>query len=64
MPFERLAVLLGSSDTTRKVKPLLHRIESRVIIRQETDGVKSAFHMEDINHLLKRVAGNPAKKYT
>ncbi|KAL3845673.1 hypothetical protein ACJIZ3_003076 [Penstemon smallii] len=56
MPFENLAVLLGSRQTIHIVKSLLHRLESRIIVRKERNGINSVFHMENIDHLLERVA--------
>ncbi|KAL2520208.1 T-complex protein 11 [Forsythia ovata] len=61
MPFERLAMQIESAATIQTAKALLHRLESRIAIRQETVGANDYFHMENIDHLLKRVV-TPGKR--
>lgn len=56
MPFERLAMLIESGATIQTAKALLDRLESRIAIRQETGSANNNFHLENIKHLLKRVA--------
>ncbi|CAA3011127.1 Hypothetical predicted protein [Olea europaea subsp. europaea] len=56
MPFERLAKLIESGSTIQTAKTLLDRLESRIAIRQETVSANNNFHLENIEHLLKRVA--------
>ncbi|KAJ8442860.1 hypothetical protein Cgig2_022226 [Carnegiea gigantea] len=54
MPFEQLALLIGSDVTLKTAKSLLDRIEVHVRVR-------SSAGMENIDHLLKRVA-TPKRK--
>lgn len=53
MPFEQLAVLIESDTTLKTVKALLDQLEVRLRARQGTIG---SCRLENIDHLLKRVA--------
>lgn len=53
MPFEQLAVLIESDSTLKTVKALLDQLEVRLRARQGTSG---SCRLENIDHLLKRVA--------
>lgn len=53
MPFEQLAVLIESASTLQTVKAMLDRLESRFKVSRD---VNSTSGLNDLNHLLKRVA--------
>ncbi|KAI4318505.1 hypothetical protein MLD38_032201 [Melastoma candidum] len=56
MPFEPLAILIESSGVLLTVKALLDRLESRVRASWATAVTKQSFSLDNIDHLLKRVA--------
>ncbi|KAI4342256.1 hypothetical protein MLD38_026899 [Melastoma candidum] len=56
MPFEQLAILIESSGVLLTVKALLDRFESRVRASWSTAVTKQSFSLDNIDHLLKRVA--------
>ncbi|XVF01150.1 hypothetical protein REPUB_Repub04eG0063600 [Reevesia pubescens] len=56
MPFEELAVLIESVSTLQTVKTLLDRIESRVKASRVVGGTDHPSSLDNIDHLLKRVA--------
>ncbi|KAM3308326.1 putative protein isoform X1 [Capsicum chacoense] len=58
MPFEQLAVKMGSSTTIQNAKTLLNRLECRISIRHELLGPGDVLCFENINHLLKRAASS------
>ncbi|MCD7451483.1 hypothetical protein HAX54_012152 [Datura stramonium] len=62
MPFEQLAVKIGSSATIQKAKTLLDRLECRISIRHELLGPRDVLCFENINHLLKRAASSPPSR--
>ncbi|KAH0660652.1 hypothetical protein KY285_029259 [Solanum tuberosum] len=62
MPFEQLAVKMGSSATIQNAKTLLDRLEYRISIRHELLGPRDVLCFENINHLLERAASSvPAR---
>ncbi|KAK4784260.1 hypothetical protein SAY86_018628 [Trapa natans] len=61
MPFEQLAILIESVDTLRIVKGLLDRLESRLRVSRAVSLPNQPSSLEDIDHLLKRVA-TPKKR--
>uniref|UniRef100_A0A3Q7GYK2 T-complex protein 11 n=1 Tax=Solanum lycopersicum TaxID=4081 RepID=A0A3Q7GYK2_SOLLC len=62
MPFEQLAVKMGSSATIQNAKKLLDRLEYRISIRHELLGPRDVLCFENINHLLERAASSvPAR---
>lgn len=63
MPFEQLAVLIGSPDTLHAVKALLDRFEGRLKVLRAVASTKHTASLENIDHLLKRVA-SPKKRTT
>ncbi|KAK8529904.1 hypothetical protein V6N12_060668 [Hibiscus sabdariffa] len=63
MPFEQLALLIESVATLQTVKALLDRIESRVKASRFGDAADHLSSLDNIDHLLKRVA-TPKRKTT
>ncbi|KAL1320023.1 hypothetical protein HN51_064781 [Arachis hypogaea] len=63
MPFEQLALLIESSSTLQTVKTLLDRIESRLRVSTMVSPVNRFLSLDNIDHLLKRVA-TPKKRPT
>ncbi|XP_017971012.1 PREDICTED: uncharacterized protein LOC18607821 [Theobroma cacao] len=63
MPFEQLALLIESITTLQTVKALLDRIESRVKASRVVSATDHLSSLDNIDHLLKRVA-TPTKKST
>ncbi|KAK4743272.1 hypothetical protein SAY87_001273 [Trapa incisa] len=61
MPFEQLAILIESVDTLRTVKGLLDRLESRLRVSRAVSVPSQPSSLENIDHLLKRVA-TPKKR--
>lgn len=62
MPFEQLAVKMGSSATIQNAKTLLDRLEYRISIRHDLLGPRDVLCFENINHLLERAASSvPAR---
>ncbi|XP_049409218.1 uncharacterized protein LOC125872532 isoform X1 [Solanum stenotomum] len=62
MPFEQLAVKMGSSATIQNAKTLLDRLEYRISIRHELLGPRDVLCFENINHLLECAASSvPAR---
>ncbi|XP_009791140.1 uncharacterized protein [Nicotiana sylvestris] len=62
MPFEQLAVKMGSNATIQKAKGLLDRLECRISIKHELLGSRDVLCFENIDHLLKRVASSGPSK--
>lgn len=56
MPFEHLAMLIESAGTLRTVKSFLDRLESRYNVYRAADSSSYSSSLENIDHLLKRVA--------
>ncbi|KAK7247305.1 hypothetical protein RIF29_42186 [Crotalaria pallida] len=56
MPFEQLALLIESASTHQTVKALLDRIESRLKVSREFAPASHLSSLDNIDHLLKRVA--------
>lgn len=63
MPFEQLAALIESVSTIQTVKVLLDRIESRLQVSRAVSSANRSSSLDNIDHLLKRVA-TPKKKVT
>lgn len=63
MPFEQLALLIESNTTLQTVKGLADRIESRLQASSTVGATSHAFSLDNIDHLLKRVA-TPKKRPT
>ncbi|KAL2342235.1 hypothetical protein Fmac_010175 [Flemingia macrophylla] len=63
MPFEQLALLIESASTLQTVKTLLDRFESRLKVSTAVSPAKNLYRLENIDHLLKRVA-SPKKRAT
>ncbi|OMO74240.1 T-complex 11 [Corchorus capsularis] len=63
MPFEQLALLIESTTTLQTVKALLDRIESRVKASKVVGATDNVSSLDNIDHLLKRVA-TPKKRAT
>ncbi|GMI83622.1 hypothetical protein like AT1G22930 [Hibiscus trionum] len=63
MPFEQLALLIESVNTLRTVKALLNRIESRFKASREVGTTDHLSSLDNIDHLLKRVA-TPKRRTT
>lgn len=63
MPFEQLALLIESASTLQTVKTLLDRFESRLKVSTAVAPANNFSSMENIDHLLKRVA-SPKKRAT
>ncbi|KAK8616375.1 hypothetical protein V6N13_017927 [Hibiscus sabdariffa] len=63
MPFEQLALLIESVATLQTVKALLDRIESRVKASRFGEAADHLSSLDNIDHLLKRVA-TPKRKTT
>lgn len=61
MPFEQLALLIESTGTLHAVKALLDRFESRLKVIRAISSSSHTPGMENIDHLLKRVA-TPKKR--
>lgn len=61
MPFEQLAILIESSDTLQTAKALLDRLESRLRVSRAITLANQLATLENIDHLLKRVA-TPKKR--
>ncbi|KAH9618133.1 hypothetical protein KSS87_005800 [Heliosperma pusillum] len=60
MPFEQLAYLIGSRSTLEIASSFLDRLEVHLRVRSGNNG---SLGMENINHLLKRVATPVRKRY-
>ncbi|KAF1875963.1 hypothetical protein Lal_00006594 [Lupinus albus] len=56
MPFEQLALLVESASTHQTLKALLDRIESRLKVSREVAPASHLSSLDNIDHLLKRVA--------
>ena len=63
MPFEQLAVLIESASTLQTVKTLLDRFESRLKVTTAVAPANNLYSLDNIDHLLKRVA-SPKKRAT
>ncbi|XVE93246.1 hypothetical protein REPUB_Repub01dG0173800 [Reevesia pubescens] len=63
MPFEQLALLIESVTTLQTVKALLDRIESRVKASRVVGATDELPSLDNIDHLLKRVA-TPKRRTT
>ncbi|CAJ1963694.1 unnamed protein product [Sphenostylis stenocarpa] len=63
MPFEQLALLIESASTLQTVKTLLDRFESRLKVSTAVAPANTLSSLENIDHLLKRVA-SPKKRAT
>ncbi|XWS67948.1 hypothetical protein CRYUN_Cryun04dG0048500 [Craigia yunnanensis] len=63
MPFEQLALLIESVTTLQTVKALLDRIESRVKVSRVVGATDHLTSLDNIDHLLKRVA-TPKRRTT
>ncbi|XP_027338808.1 uncharacterized protein LOC113852670 isoform X2 [Abrus precatorius] len=63
MPFEQLALLIESASTLQTVKILLDRFESRLKVRTAIAPTNTLSSLDNIDHLLKRVA-SPKKRGT
>ncbi|KAK8469120.1 hypothetical protein PHAVU_006G216100 [Phaseolus vulgaris] len=63
MPFEQLALLIESASTLQTVKTLLDRFESRLKVSTAVAPANSLHSLDNIDHLLKRVA-SPKKRAT
>ncbi|XP_028758155.1 uncharacterized protein LOC114717192 [Neltuma alba] len=63
MPFEQLARLIESISTIQTTKALLDRVESRLQVSRVVDPANILSSLDNIDHLLKRVA-TPKKKVT
>ena len=63
MPFEQLARLIQSTGTLRTVEGLLDRLESRFRVSMAVAGMDHPSSLDNIDHLLKRVA-TPKKRTT
>ncbi|KAK7302409.1 hypothetical protein RJT34_13297 [Clitoria ternatea] len=63
MPFEQLALLIESASTLQTVKTLLDRFENRVRVSTAVAPANSLSSLDNIDHLLKRVA-SPKKRAT
>ncbi|XVF67683.1 hypothetical protein PTKIN_Ptkin10aG0141200 [Pterospermum kingtungense] len=63
MPFEQLAILIESVTTLQTVKALLDRIESRVKASTLVRATDRLSNLDNIDHLLKRVA-TPKRRTT
>ncbi|KAK7412043.1 hypothetical protein VNO78_03489 [Psophocarpus tetragonolobus] len=63
MPFEQLALLIESTSTLQTVKILLDRFESRLKVSTAVAPVNNFSGLDNIDHLLKRVA-SPKKSAT
>jgi hypothetical protein len=63
LPFEQLAVLIESSATLQTVKALLDRIESRLKVSRAVSAANQPSILDNIDHLLKRVA-SPRRRAT
>ncbi|CAN0880737.1 T-complex protein 11-like protein 1 [Linum grandiflorum] len=63
MPFEQVASLIESPATLRKVKALLDRLESRYKVCRAVDAASYSSTLDNIDHLLKRVA-SPKRRPT
>ncbi|KAJ6700646.1 hypothetical protein OIU74_012070 [Salix koriyanagi] len=63
MPFEQLARLIQSTGTLRTVEGLLDRLESRFRVSMAVASMDHPSSLDNIDHLLKRVA-TPKKRTT
>ncbi|KAG5229285.1 T-complex [Salix suchowensis] len=63
MPFEQLARLIQSTGTLRTVEGLLDRLESRFRVSMAVAAMDHPSSLDNIDHLLKRVA-TPKKRTT
>ncbi|XP_074330115.1 uncharacterized protein LOC141667492 isoform X2 [Apium graveolens] len=63
MPFEQLALLIESASTLRTAKGVLDRLESRLKVSKAVSSTANFCALNDISHLLKRVA-SPSKRAT
>lgn len=63
MPFEQLALLIESASTLRTAKAVLDRLESRLKVSKAVSSTANSCALNDISHLLKRVA-SPSKRTT
>ncbi|KAL8138341.1 hypothetical protein V2J09_004342 [Rumex salicifolius] len=62
LPFEQLALKLGSDMTLKAVRSLLERLETRLLIQYAVgNGINSRTQVENIDLLLKRVASESRK---
>ncbi|PKI53029.1 hypothetical protein CRG98_026609 [Punica granatum] len=61
MPFEHLAILIESSATLQTVKAVLDRLESRLRVSRAIAAANQPSTLENIDHLLQRVA-TPKKR--
>ncbi|KAL2513922.1 T-complex protein 11 [Forsythia ovata] len=63
IPFEQFALLIQSTATLRTAKALLDRIENRFNLSRTTGSAPNTSSLDDIDHLLKRVA-SPKRRET
>ncbi|XVF45236.1 hypothetical protein PTKIN_Ptkin02bG0188900 [Pterospermum kingtungense] len=63
MPFEQLALLIESATILQTVKALLDRIESRIKVSSIVGATSHLSSLDNIDHLLKRVA-TPKRRAT
>ncbi|KAK9110144.1 hypothetical protein Sjap_018204 [Stephania japonica] len=57
MPFEQLALRIESAENLQTVKALLDRLEYRLVLSQAAiSGASKSSNLNDIDHLLKRLA--------
>lgn len=63
LPFEQLALLIESSATLQTVKALLDRFENRLKVSRAISAGNHPSFMDNIDHLLKRVA-SPKRRDT
>ncbi|XP_038681697.1 uncharacterized protein LOC119982411 isoform X2 [Tripterygium wilfordii] len=63
LPFEQLALLIESTATLQTVKSLLDRLESRFKLSKTSTSANHLSGLDDIDHLLRRVA-TPKKRTT
>ncbi|KAF7803617.1 T-complex protein 11-like protein 1 [Senna tora] len=63
MPFEQIALLIESASTLQTAKALLDRIESRLKVSRVVSPANHLSTLDNIDHLLKRVA-SPKKRAT
>ncbi|GAV61186.1 Tcp11 domain-containing protein [Cephalotus follicularis] len=63
MPFELLAILIESTATLQTVKAILDRFESRLKVFKAVSASNHPYSLDNIDHLLKRVA-TPKRRTT
>ncbi|CAI9764550.1 unnamed protein product [Fraxinus pennsylvanica] len=63
MPFEQFALLIQSTATLRTTKALLDRVENRFNLSRMAGSAPNTSSLDDIDHLLKRVA-TPKRRET